>query len=116
MNKRYVFDEKILLHLALQRLRTSRQEFERDCYNRLHLRDATFAQNVKSVSSKTNSKSGEPLYTVDVLWTTPSHNVLTTRYGRIKSVEARPQVRQRPTQQPTVTIKRKVRRVSTKGN
>lgn len=114
MNKRYVFDEKILLHLALQRLRMSRAEFERDCYNRLHLREAVYAQNIKTVSSKSNNKSGEPIYTIDMLWTTPTHAVRTTRYGRIKSVEARPRLR--TSQRPTVTIKRKVSRVSIKGN
>ena len=113
MNKRYVFDEKILLHLALQRLKMTREEFESDCYNRLHLRDAVFTQNVKSVSNKPNDKSGEPIYTIDVLWTTPTHAVLTTRYGRIKRVEPKPRPRAAP--QPNITIKRKVCRVYVKG-
>lgn len=112
MKPKFVFDERILLHLALQQLRTTREQFERRQYQRLGLKQAQQLQRIKIPSTKKNPYTDTPMYSESIMWATPSHNIMTTQYGRIKVIEQR---RQQYTK-PTVTVKRRIKIDRSQGN
>ena len=110
--KHFKFDDRILLHLALVALGTDRENFQKRMHAELQLSRAQFMLKRSTPSTKTNPKTGETLHAVELLYNTPTAAVLTTQYGRIKSIQRKPQSQRRTIKhtvrtKPTITIKSK---------
>jgi hypothetical protein len=103
---KYKFDHNMLLKLALDELKTTKEKFEQKCYSKLGLKKAKLAQRIVETLPGINPETNEPLHSHTVIWSTPTHNIMTTEYGRVKSVERRQKIVSKNTA-PKVTIKKK---------
>ena len=98
-------DHNQLLKLALAELKTTKEKFEQAQYKKLGLKQAKLVERLTETLEGTNPKTGASLHSHTVIWTTPTHNIKTTEYGRVKSVERKPQKPKKTT--PTVVVKKK---------
>jgi len=105
---KFRFSDSMLLELALRQLRTDKIKFEKQCFIDLQLRHATLVGTQRVVSNKTIENSDQKLYSDDQIFTTPTHNISCTKYGRIKQVEKRAVAPKKP------QVIRKVRKQYTK--
>jgi hypothetical protein len=109
MKNKFIFDERILLHLALEQLRVSREQFERQQHKKLNLLQAQVLHTERRETQRINPNTGLPMYSDNIIWATPSHTIMTTQYNKIKRVE------RRAPKKPSVTIKRKIKIERTQG-
>ena len=97
---RFKFDNNILLHLALEQLGTTKAQFQSKLFKQLNLLGAKHI--AREVIQRNDAHQNCNT------WTTDSHILQTTDYGRILRVTR--QIRRQPLQQTTPTIQFKKRR------
>lgn len=79
---RFKLDNNILLHMALEHLKLSKKQWSQRCYQRLNLGSAVLLNR-----DMIETPSGRSAHIAN--YSTPTHVVQTTDYGRVRMIEAR---------------------------
>lgn len=102
--KHFKFTDSMLLELALKQLKLTKKQFQIQQHRFLNLNKVTFVGEVETPTQKTFPTEDTKIFAKEHIFSSETHLIKTTKYGRIKSVEAKPKAN--PTK-PVVIIKQK---------
>lgn len=103
---KFKISDRILLKLLLAERGMTLAKYSRYVKGVLGLQKAEYAYSVDIPSEKTHPETGEKLVAHDVVWSTEGYLIQTTKNGRVKDIQERPesvlhQVRNRPAKKPS---------------
>jgi hypothetical protein len=102
---KFRFTDTVLLRLALEHMGMTRKQFQAHISQQIGLPAANKVATTRVESRRHKTPDGRPAHSTHEIYTTSTHNVETTQYGRVVRTEPR-----KPTPaQPTVVVKKRRR-------